>query len=986
MSPATRQRGNLIRGNFIGTDVSGSLDLGNTSTGVLISAPSNTIGGTASGAGNLISGNDFLGVRLNTSSATGNLVQGNFVGTQAGGVLPLGNSSGGIRVDGGSSNTVGGTTAGAGNVIAHNSNHGVAIIGGGTGNRIQRNSTFFNTGLGIDLNLDGLTANDPNDPDAGSNRLQNFPDIAAIAVNGSNLDITYSVPSSVGNATYPLTIEFFLADAANQEGQVFLGSDTYLSTSAGLPKLATIAAGAASGGSGIVATATDANGNTSEFSLNGIVPGGAPYVIGQNFSGSSFGQSGFTPPDTMGAVGPSHIVEILNGRYAVYTKTGGFVTGSSLDQFWINAGVTPVNFSFDPRILYDSFSSRWFAVAVDNSRNANNFLVAVSNSSNPTSGWTGFQIDADSDNTHWADFPMLGINQDVVVVQANMFGIVSAPSDKTTLVLPKSDLLAATPSVANGSIFEETAGTQNPGFSAQPAVDLDNGNLPLNLLSSWNKPAGFLRVSSIGGTAASPTLTAGAFVSVTARNSPPDIDQPGPKEDVDASNNRFSGNVVQQQIPGRTNPSLWGAHGVDIGGRAAIEWYEIDAVTNALLQNGTISDASLAFNYPSIAVNDFGDAVIGFSGGDPSNFMGTYVAVGKTVAGVTTFDSPLATKVGVADYERLDGSGRNRWGDYSATVVDPTNQRHFWTFQEFVAATDVWQIQITEIVVSAADEAETPSQPSPLVVSAEAVHSVNIGTSVVETATASVPSQQVISPIDGESSESSQAVSNSPWQNPADQLDVTDDQVVSPRDALVLINFINSIGAVRLDNVASDLAAGSYVDVNGDRVVSSVDALQLINALNESAASASEGEGLTMQPPTAFESSHLAPASTYVSWSLVPSFQPVMQRSSAPNFVLPIDGDLLSGPATSLAGPTHHGFGSGSEWEHAEAIDLELAALDLQLAELGDLLTQLAVDFSISVPDRQWALDTDNTDGAFADYEPDDAPDLVFDRVSSDRA
>ena len=87
----------------------------------------------------------------------------------------------------------------------------------------------------------------------------------------------------------------------------------------------------------------------------------------------------------MGAVGPEHFVELLNGRYSVYNKRDARrVQASSLNQFWANAGVTPAGpFAFDPRIIFDRFSSRWFAVSADNSFNDNNFLLAVSNGSIP---------------------------------------------------------------------------------------------------------------------------------------------------------------------------------------------------------------------------------------------------------------------------------------------------------------------------------------------------------------------------------------------------------------------------------------------------------------------------------------------------------------------------------------------------------------------------------------------------------------------------
>ncbi len=421
--------------------------------------------------------------------------------------------------------------------------------------------------------------------------------------------------------------------------------------------------------------------------------------IGANFTGSTLDQSGFIPPDTMGAVGPNHIMELINGRAAFYTKDGTFLSGKSLNAFWEDGGVSPAgSFAFDPRVLYDASSQRFFATAVDNHSGANNFLLAVSNSSDPTADWTAFQIDSDSDNAEWADFPTLGVTADRVTVTALMFPTSGGGTNISVLTMPKADLLAATPTVANRTLFENISPNVT-GFTPQPVVDPDNAGSQ-KLLSSFNKPSGFLKTSTITGTAASPSLsTSGGFISVTGRTTPPDIDQPGGKANIDAGDSRFAGNVVQQHIAGRTNPSLFGVHGVNINSRAAIEWYEIDALTNAVRQSGTITDPSLGFNFPSIAVNDAGDIVIGFSGGDPSTYISSYVVVGRTDGGTTTLSDPIVVKAGVDDYQRLAGS--NRWGDYSATVLDPSDPtaKTFWTFQEFVSADDTWSVQITEVIV-----------------------------------------------------------------------------------------------------------------------------------------------------------------------------------------------------------------------------------------------------------------------------------------------
>ena len=115
-------------------------------------------------------------------------------------------------------------------MIAHQTTHGVAVVGASTGNVISRNSIFSNGALGIDLDADGVTPNDlpagNEDVDTGPNELQNTPVLVTATLNGTDLDVNYGVPSAAAHAVYPLTVELFIADAAGQEGEVFLaGTD-----------------------------------------------------------------------------------------------------------------------------------------------------------------------------------------------------------------------------------------------------------------------------------------------------------------------------------------------------------------------------------------------------------------------------------------------------------------------------------------------------------------------------------------------------------------------------------------------------------------------------------------------------------------------------------------------------------------------------------------------------------------------------------------
>lgn len=262
---------NFVRGNLIGTDVTGTRAIGNR-FGVQIgdgSAP-NELGGFAPGAGNVISGNVEHGVVLGGNSRT--KVRGNLIGTQADGVRPLGNGSDGINSTS-LNNTIGGAGPGDGNVIAFNGGTGVEVTsccGGsvGLGNAILGNSIHSNHRLGIDLGSDGVTENDLGDGDGGPNERQNFPEIAGAAFGAGLLTVAYAVPSTNDDSAYPLRIEFFAADSAGQEGETFLGFEMIEAGAAGRNRTFSFVTSDIAAEGQLVATATDDNGNTSEFSAS----------------------------------------------------------------------------------------------------------------------------------------------------------------------------------------------------------------------------------------------------------------------------------------------------------------------------------------------------------------------------------------------------------------------------------------------------------------------------------------------------------------------------------------------------------------------------------------------------------------------------------------------------------------------------------------------------------------------------------------------
>ncbi|HYV04705.1 MAG TPA: hypothetical protein VFB82_08975, partial [Blastocatellia bacterium] len=224
--------GNIIEGNFLGTNATGSFALGNARDGVLISSSSgNLIGGTTTAARNLLSGNRN-GVQI-FGVGTGNQVRGNSIGTNASGLVSLGNSQNGVLILGSSNSVIGAAGSASSNTISFNGAAGVAVQSG-TNNSIQSNSIVFNGGLGIDLGATGVNANDTGDADSGANNLQNYPVITSASAAGPSTAVVGTL-NSTANTLF--RIEFFAQQFPNAsgfgEGQTLIGFANVTTDAAG---------------------------------------------------------------------------------------------------------------------------------------------------------------------------------------------------------------------------------------------------------------------------------------------------------------------------------------------------------------------------------------------------------------------------------------------------------------------------------------------------------------------------------------------------------------------------------------------------------------------------------------------------------------------------------------------------------------------------------------------------------------------------------
>jgi IPT/TIG domain/S-layer homology domain len=293
-----------IQGNYIGTDATGTVGFGAPIGIETNNAPhDDLIGGSAPGAGNVISGNS-IGIHFGDGAAA-NVVVGNFIGTDPTGLLPVPNTAYGIQIATPSAGSaIGGTNAGEGNTIAFNGSVGV-LVSSSTGWSIRGNSIHSNGGLGIDLENPGPKPNDPGDVDDGPNHLQNFPilkTVTILAPQGSGTRIQGKLDST---ASTTFDLDFYANSACPNfpreflEGETYLGSAQVTTDGAGHAAIDVTLSATIQPGQRVSATATDPSGNTSEFSQRIIFSIAASSGPPGGGTGITVSGTDFSNPTTM---------------------------------------------------------------------------------------------------------------------------------------------------------------------------------------------------------------------------------------------------------------------------------------------------------------------------------------------------------------------------------------------------------------------------------------------------------------------------------------------------------------------------------------------------------------------------------------------------------------------------------------------------------------------------------------------------------------
>lgn len=425
-----------------------------------------------------------------------------------------------------------------------------------------------------------------------------------------------------------------------------------------------------------------AHGSGSAKPLDGqtAAPARAPVVlVGPNFQGAT-DVDGLIPPDTHGAIGLDHFVEVTNSHIDIFDRNDpGQRTSISLAAFMGYAE----RVLFDPRVVYDSTWNRWIVTveAFPESGTLQWHFIAVSTTPDPLGSYFIYAVNVTLNEGDFWDYPQLGFDQDAVIITANIFTAEDEFRGAYMFAVAKARLYNGlgwlvpvftdlAPTLAPPIVLDQNA--RSFLISAAPEGD----TLSLYTLTNSSRPNDI-------------QLTGPVDIPVPAYSVPPPAPQPDTEALLDTSDARFVNASTQ------TGDFLWQVHTIALGDFAAPRFYRIDTATGALVQSGFFFGTSTSFDFnAAIAANETNDVFVTWSLTDPAN--GTHAQV--RLSGFDHNDGPdYVLGPGETAFTSPTWFGQYRWGDYSAVTLDPRNARRAWLVNEEILDDHDWGSRIAGI-------------------------------------------------------------------------------------------------------------------------------------------------------------------------------------------------------------------------------------------------------------------------------------------------
>lgn len=460
-----------------------------------------------------------------------------------------------------------------------------------------------------------------------------------------------------------------------------------------------------------------------------------------NSDQNSFNNGGqlVAPPDTNGAVGPNHVVNVTNNTIEWYSKTGTVQYSSSLSNFFrplqpVNSGILT-----DPKVLFDSYANRFVVVYLEvldvgfgSSIDASRMMLAVSDDADPNGNWHYQSVNTTQTiggGGQWMDYPGFGLDEEAIYVTGTMFPFTDStatiPGGSRLWILNKGNgsggLYDGGLSNANiynpaGNFSTSTATILQPAFMYGPGQTFgNNGNAVGTWLAAYdgNSNGGNERVTVIRvdnplttpvftpftvdvGNIDDTLNTAFPAAAPTLGQFPvplPGAPQAGSTSLIDWNDRRMN-QVVWRNNQLYAVTQILPPTGPDAN-QVTVHWFRIDTSNPnqpSLGDQGNIGGEDVGSNvytsYPSVAVDPAGNMAIAFAATSPGMDPGFYYTVRAATDAAGTMRKANAIALGEDAYVFSTTTRNNRWGDYTGIGLDPTDSVTFWAYGQYAKADD----------------------------------------------------------------------------------------------------------------------------------------------------------------------------------------------------------------------------------------------------------------------------------------------------------
>ena len=421
-----------------------------------------------------------------------------------------------------------------------------------------------------------------------------------------------------------------------------------------------------------------------------VLPSTGPSPVPSVTFGAVQGSSA-VPPDSTGAVGPAQVLTVTNHGLQAHTKSGAFIGAVTTWTFW--QMFNPA-FPFDPRVIYDPVQQRFIVVALDYRSNGTtaydgSIYIAVSHTSDVLGGWTLRKYlscvaasSCSSANAPAIDFPMVGLSQNFLAVHVvgNRTYVFSYPALRQPQGQAPVTVLAAA----------------GPGYLdswGAPVVSASATDGDLYFVKSNLGVAGDFRLNRLTGPPDAPSFVSGPVITMPSHLSQvgcipanaPQSPEPGTGNVVTITNVPVNSDAVARDDYVWFTESRRVQAG-DCGGHARVLWLKFHKA-GTFADGGVIEDATGRwFMYPTIAVNRFHDVLVGFTQTSAAEYASAAYAFRAGTDPAGTMRDARVYKSGEGHFNLPYSAGIGRWGDYSHTVVDPSDDTTLWTIQEYARA------------------------------------------------------------------------------------------------------------------------------------------------------------------------------------------------------------------------------------------------------------------------------------------------------------